>query len=179
MVAPKVAVNIVTFNSAGDIAACLDSLRAQTFQDFRVHILDNASSDDTLKLIEPFDIDYLVRSPVNTGFSKAHNQLARRFPSDYILFLNPDTVLHPRFIAELVRALEARPDAASAGGKLIRKTGTTIDSAGIIMTREHRHLDRGADEVDTGQFDEPGDIFGPSGAAALYRLRALDDAAIN
>ena len=179
MVAPKVAVNIVTFNSARDIAACLDSLRAQTFHDFRVHILDNASSDDTLKLIEPFDIDYLVRSPVNTGFCKAHNDLARHFPSDYILFLNPDTVLHPAFIAELVCALDARPDAASASGKLIRRTGTTIDSTGIIMTREQRHLDRGADELDTGQFDEPGDIFGPSAAAALYRLQALDDVAIN
>ncbi|HYR42672.1 MAG TPA: glycosyltransferase family 2 protein [Terriglobia bacterium] len=176
---PKVAVNIVTFNSARDIAACLDSLRAQTFQDFQVHILDNASSDDTLKLIEPFDIDYLVRSPINTGFCKAHNELARRFPSDNVLFLNPDTVLHPAFIEELVRALDARPDAASATGKLIRRDGATIDSTGIIMTRQQRHLDRGADELDTGQFDEPGDIFGPSGAAALYRLVALDDVAIN
>jgi GT2 family glycosyltransferase len=179
MVTSNVAVNIVTFNSARDITACLESLRAQTFHDLRVHILDNASADDTLKLIEPFDIDFLVRSPVNTGFCKAHNELARRFPSDYVLFLNPDTVLHPAFIGELVSALDARPDAASASGKLIRLDGTTIDSTGIIMTRQQRHLDRGADELDTGQFDEPGDIFGPSAAAALYRYRALDDVAIN
>ncbi|MBI4472927.1 MAG: glycosyltransferase, partial [Acidobacteria bacterium] len=63
----KIAVNIVTFNSARDIAACLESLREQTFRDFRIHILDNASSDDTLKTIEPFDVEYLARSPVNTG----------------------------------------------------------------------------------------------------------------
>jgi GT2 family glycosyltransferase len=175
----KVAVNIVTFNSASDITACLESLREQTFKDFQIHILDNASSDDTLKFIEPFAIHYLARSPVNSGFCKAHNGLARRFPSEYILFLNPDTVLHPSFIEELVRALEARPDAASAGGKLIRKDGRTIDSAGIIMRREQRHLDRGAGELDTGQFDEPVDIFGPSAAAALYRRKALDDVSID
>lgn len=174
----KIAVNIVTFNSARDIAACLESLREQTFRDFRIHVLDNASSDDTLKTIEPFDVEYLARSPVNTGFCKAHNELARRFPSEYVLFLNPDTVLRPAFIEELVRALDARPDAASASGKLLRMDGKTLDSTGIVMLREQRHLDRGAGQPDLGQFDKGEDIFGPSGAAAFYRRKALDDVAI-
>ncbi len=178
MVTPRVAVNIVTFNSDQDIAACLESVQLQTFRDFQTHILDNASSDDTLKVIEPFEIDYLTRSPVNIGFCKAHNQLARRFPSDYLLFLNPDSALRPRFIGELVQALAARPDAASASGKLIRMDGKTIDSTGIIMLREQRHLDRGSGQPDAGQFEKAEEIFGPSGAAAMYRRKALDDAAI-
>ncbi len=178
MVTPRVAVNIVTFNSDQDIAACLESVQLQTFRDFQTHILDNASSDDTLKVIEPFEIDYLTRSPVNIGFCKAHNQLARRFPSDYVLFLNPDSALRPRFIGELVQALDARPDAASASGKLIRMDGKTIDSTGIIMLREQRHLDRGSGQPDAGQFEKAEEIFGPSGAAAMYRRKALDDAAI-
>ena len=169
MVTPKVSVNIVTFNSAGDIAACLESLRRQTFQDFHIHILDNASSDGTLHIVEPFDVDYLMRSPTNTGFCRAHNELARRFPSEYVLFLNPDTVLTPAFIEELVCALDAHPEAASASGKLIRMDGKTIDSTGIIMLREQRHLDR-------GECNEAGEIFGPSGAASMYRRKALDDA---
>jgi GT2 family glycosyltransferase len=175
----KVAVNIVTFNSARDIAACLESLKRQTFTDFEIHIFDNASADDTLKIIEPFDVGYIMRSPINTGFCKAHNELARRFPSEYVLFLNPDTVLNSTFIQELVRALDARPDAASASGKLVRMDGRTIDSTGIVMFREQRHLDRGADQPDTGQFEKPEEIFGPSGAAAMYRSRALEDTAIN
>jgi len=178
MVTPRVAVNIVTFNSDQDIAACLESVQLQTFRDFQTHILDNASSDDTLKVIEPFEIDYLTRSPVNIGFCKAHNELARRFPSDYVLFLNPDSALRPRFIGELVQALDARPDAASASGKLIRMDGKTIDSTGIIMLREQRHLDRGSGQPDAGQFEKAEEIFGPSGAAAMYRRKALDDAAI-
>ncbi len=174
----KVAVNIVTFNSARDIAACLQSLLSQTFDDFAVHVFDNASADDTLKIIEPFEIEYLTRSPVNTGFCKAHNELVRRFPSEYVLFLNPDTILSPSFIEELVRALDSQPTAASASGKLLRMDGKTIDSTGIIMLREQRHLDRGSDQADMGQFDSPEEIFGPSGAAAIYRRKALDDAAI-
>jgi GT2 family glycosyltransferase len=179
MVTPtRVAVNLVTFNSAGDIAACLKSLAGQTFLDFEIHIFDNASADDTLKIIEPFDIAYLTRSPVNTGFCKAHNELARRFVSEYVLFLNPDTVLSVSFIEELVRALDAHPEAASASGKLLRLDGKTIDSTGIVMLRGQRHLDRGADQPDTGQYEKPEEIFGPSGAAAIYRRRALDDVAI-
>src|SRR5262245_38414725 len=169
MVTPtRVAVNIVTFNSAGDIAACLKSLAGQTFLDFEIHVFDNASADDTLKIIEPFDIAYLTRSPVNTGFCKAHNELARRFVAEYVLFLNPDTVLSASFIEELVRALDAHPEAASASGKLLRLDGKTIDSTGIIMLREQRHLDRGADQPDQGQYEKPEEIFGPSGAAAMY-----------
>jgi GT2 family glycosyltransferase len=175
----RVAVNIVTFNSASDIKACLKSLQQQTFRDFAIHILDNASADDTLKIIEPFEIDYLSRSPVNTGFCKAHNELARRFPSEYVLFLNPDTVLKPTFIEELVTALDGRPDAASACGKLLRLDGMTLDSTGIVMLGEQRHLDRGAGEPDLGQYDTPDDIFGPSCAAALYRRKALEDTAID
>ena len=179
MVTPKVAVNIVTFNSAGDIGACLQSLREQTFQDFRIHIFDNASSDDTLKMIDSVDLESVIPCAVNTGFCKAHNELAKRFTSEYVLFLNPDTVLDTAFIQDLIRGLESRPDAASASGKLLRMDGNTIDSTGITMHREQRHLDRGAGQPDSGQFDRPEDIFGPSGAAALYRRSALEDAAIN
>src|SRR6266478_1059870 len=174
----KVAVNIVTFNSAREIAACLDSLQKQTFQNIGIHIFDNASSDDTLKVVSSFDIDYLKHSSVNTGFCRAHNDLVRRFPSEYVLFLNPDTILQSVFIEELVHALDARPDAASASGKLLRLDGKTLDSTGIIMLREQRHLDRGADQIDEGQFESAEDIFGPSGAAAFFRRTALDDVAI-
>jgi GT2 family glycosyltransferase len=174
----KVAVNIVTYNSARDIQACLESLREQSCTDFEIHVLDNASSDDTLKIIEPFDVACLIRSPINTGFCKSHNELVRRFASEYVLFLNPDAILRPAFIEELVRALDARPDAASATGKLLRMDGKTIDSTGIVMLREQRHLDRGADQPDTGQFEKAEDIFGPSGAAAMYRRKALVETAI-
>src|SRR5204863_4744449 len=55
----------------------------------------------------------------------------------------------------------------------------TIASDGIIMRREQRHLDRGAVDLDSGQFDQADDIFGPSAAAALYRRATLEDAAVN
>src|SRR5262249_30635368 len=156
----KVSVNIVTFNSAADIAACLTSLRTQTFKDFEVRVLDNASADGTVEVVKRFNVE-IIASSINTGFSKGHNTLIRNSRSDYVLVLNPDTVSRPEFIAEMVKALEARPDAGSASGKLLRMDKTTIDSTGIIMLRNQRHLDRAAGEPDIGQFDRPEDIFGP------------------
>lgn len=173
----KVAVNIVTFNSADDIGACLESLASQTFRDFHIHILDNASSDDTVAKLKGFEVT-LVRSSVNTGFARAHNDLVRAYPAEYVLMLNPDAVLKPAFLEKIVAAMDSRSDAASATGKLLRLDGKTLDSTGIIMLRSQRHLDRGAGEPDLGQFDKAEDVFGPSGAAALYRVKALQDVAV-
>ncbi len=174
----KVSINIVTFNSAQDIESCLDSIGKQTLRDFRVRILDNASSDDTLARIRRFPVETMASS-WNTGFSKGHNTLVDGFESEYVLVLNPDTELRPQFLEQIVRSMDGRPDAGSASGKLVRMDETTIDSTGIVMLRSQRHLDRGAGEPDIGQFDTPEDIFGASGAAALYRRSALEDAAID
>lgn len=180
----RVSVQIVTFESGGDIGPCLDSLAAQTFTPFRVRVLDNHSTDGTQAAIRSsiertgLDVDVLL-SETNTGFAAAHNRLAKRFPADYFLFLNPDTIASPDFIEELVRALDAGPGAGSATGKLLRMDGETIDSTGIVMTRNQRHLDRGADETDRGQWDEAGEVFGASGAAAMYRRTCLEDVAVD
>ncbi len=174
----NVSIQIVTYNSADDILGCLESLGRQTFRDFRVRILDNASSDGTLDLLGDQEAD-VVRSEVNTGFAAAHNRLALDYPAPYVLFLNPDTVLEPDFLEELVEALESSPEAGSATGKLLRMDGRTIDSTGITMTRNQRHLDRGAGEPDDGQYDRPEAVFGPSGAAAMYRYSCLEDVSVD
>jgi len=174
----RVSVNIVTFNSSRDIENCLDSIDRQSFRDCTIRILDNASTDDTLLKIKGTDVE-VISSAVNTGFAKAHNELIRGFESEYVLVLNPDTVLRNDFIERIIQALDAQPRAGSASGKLLRFDDTTIDSTGIVMLRNHRHLDRGADQPDAGQYDRPEEIFGASGAAAVYRRSALDDVAID
>jgi GT2 family glycosyltransferase len=177
----RISVQIVTFNSAADIGPCLDSLCRQSLTHIRIRIFDNASTDRTLETVEATldrEAADIVRSEVNIGFAAAHNRLARAYAAEYILFLNPDTVLEPTFIDELVQALDSNPEAGSASGKLLRMDGLTIDSTGIVMTRNQRHLDRGAGELDQGQFDSPSEVFGPSGAAAMYRCSCLEGVSI-
>jgi hypothetical protein len=89
---------------------------------------------------------------------------------------NSDAQLARGYLDTLVAALESDPRAASATGKLVYDDAGArfIDSAGIALGRHAlRPLDRGHRERDAGQFDRAEQIFGPSGAAALFRREAL------
>ncbi len=201
---PSVTIGVVCWNSATVIEPCLASIRAQTHPRTSLLVADNASADDTRarleRLTRPDERIYFNR---NLGFSAAHNALIRRGAdgppglSDYYLALNPDIELTPSFVATLVAALDAHPRAGAATGKLLRfpsaagdsvsgglgggagEARTIVDSTGIVMQPSQRHLDRGSDEVDRGQFERLEYVFGASGAAALYRRRMLDDIAVD
>lgn len=180
--APLVSIGIVTFNSAGDIAACIAAVRAQTHQpDVELIVGDNASTDDTWARVSDLTISSeRVRFDRNTGFSAAHNTLIHRSRGRYYVALNPDVELSPGFVAAVVAALDADATIGAGSGKLVRREPAgVIDSTGIVMVRSIRHLDRGGDEPDRGQYDADADVFGASGAAAVYRRAMLDDIAID
>lgn len=174
----SVLVSIVTYQSAATIAACLRSLSEQTFTDYRIVVVDNSSSDDSLRQIRQCGIEP-ISNPVNRGFCAAHNQVIAGSTSEHVLVLNPDVELAPTFLQELVGASARQPRVGAACGKLLRlergARSNTIDSAGMILRRNQRHLDRGAEENDTGQYDTPGFVFGASGAAAFYRREFIED----
>jgi GT2 family glycosyltransferase len=178
---PLVSIGVVTWNSARDLVPCLDAVRAQRHQPLELLVGDNASADDTRALLEshttPGERRYF---PANLGFSAAHNALIRESRGAYYVTLNPDVVLDAGFVGALVEALEAAPRAGSATGKLRRaEPPGVIDSTGIVMHRSQRHFDRGADEIDRGQYDAPAAVFGVSGAAGCYRRAMLDAVAID
>lgn len=185
----KVSVHIVSWNSAKHLKDAMESLRAQTFQDFGLIVVDNASNDESVSLVrEHFPEATLLRNPKNQGFSRGHNQaiaLARRTGARYVLVMNPDIILDPGFLARLVAAADGRLEIGSIGGKLLRATPRAtendepkktdvIDSCGLAVRRTRRIVDRGSGEVDKGQYDTVSEVFGVSGALALYRLEALD-----
>jgi GT2 family glycosyltransferase len=181
----SVTVGVVTWNSASVLEACVASVRTQTHTPLTLRIADNASTDGTRALLERVTAaDERRYFTENRGFSAAHNALIAASPDDFYLALNPDVVLTPDFIAILVDAMTREPRAGSATGKLLRLADRQtnghdiIDSTGIVMLPSQRHLDRGADLEDVGQFARPEEVFGASGAAALYRRTMLEDAKV-
>ncbi|MFA6603232.1 MAG: glycosyltransferase family 2 protein [Patescibacteria group bacterium] len=195
---PRVSINIVTWNSLKFLPEALKSIAAQTYRDFSVLIIDNASSDGTTEFIRSEYPSFgLLRNFKNLGFCRAHNQGIGHVVAHsngggedrLILVTNPDIVLEPDFLKNLVASLDRRLDAGSAGGKLLkifdRDEGgmrepvrtATIDSTGLRVLRSRRFVDRGAGESDDGRYDRPEEVFGVSGAVALYRLAALEDVA--
>jgi GT2 family glycosyltransferase len=178
----RVLVSIVTYNSAPHLVPCLESLKAQTFQDFTIHAWDNASSDDSPRILATCGdfIHTTHLSPKNIGFCAANNHIIDSADSDYVLALNPDVILDAKFLDCMISALEEDKQAGSATGKLWRhpsggNTFRIIDTTGIYFTPNQRHLDRGAGEMDSGQYDRREYVFGASGAAAVYRRAMLED----
>jgi GT2 family glycosyltransferase len=183
----RVLVTIVSYNSGQYLKACLESLKAQTYGDFSVALWDNASRDNTHAILEAsrgfLGLTHL--SDRNIGFCEAHNHLIQSTSSEYVLVLNPDVILEPRFLEDLVREMDLDSSAGSATGKLFRQTASEatnresansiLDSTGIYFTPSQRHFDRGSNEIDRGQYDSPEYVFGASGAAAFYRRAMLED----
>jgi GT2 family glycosyltransferase len=166
-----VSVVLVTWNSAQYLRRCLEGLRQQTHRAIELIAIDNASSDDSVALVEPH-AQTLIRNDTNRGFSAAVNQGIAVARGEFVLLLNPDCFLEPEYIERVLAAMDA-PDVGSATGMLLRADGAAgeIDSCGIRMTRTGRHLD-----IDVRT---EGEVFGVSGAAAMHRMLFLSDAAVD
>jgi GT2 family glycosyltransferase len=186
--APRVAVQLVTYNSREDLPGCLGSLADQSFRDFEIRVLDNASRDGTPHFLQQHraELAALEFAPANLGFAAAHNRLLAGHAAEYVLFLNPDTELAADFLARAVDRLVAHPECGSLSAKLwrldameeTRARTRVLDSTGMYWLRNQRHLDRGGGEPDVGQYDRTAYVFGATGAAALYRRACLDDVAV-
>jgi GT2 family glycosyltransferase len=187
----KISINIVAWNSLRFLPDCLKSIFSQTYKDFSVLVIDNASIDGSLDYVRKnWPEASTLRNFQNIGFSRAHNQgikLAR--DAEYVLVANPDVILEPTFLEELIKAVDSDLQVGSAGGKLLKvyhgdpelkeliKT-EIIDSAGIKILKSRRMVDRGEGEKDIGRYNKQEEVFGVSGALVLYRRKALEDVKI-
>lgn len=174
----KVSINLVTWNGARFIRDCLESVFNQTFKDFELLIIDNGSTDDTVKIISDFYPHLkVVRHRENFGFAKGHNQAIHWSKSDYVLALNQDVIMQSDFLEKLVNFMDRHPLAGSITGKIysLRDGQKTkyIDSLGLEIFKNHRIIEIGQGELDEGQYDYLKEVFGVSGALPLYRRKAL------
>ncbi len=119
---------VVTWNSRAHILECLRSLdRARGALAMDVFVVDNASSDDTVALVEreaPWA--RVVQTGGNLGYAKAVNRGIRESAGEFVLVLNPDCVVAPGAPEALVAWMRAHPRSAIAG-PLIRNTDGTVE----------------------------------------------------
>lgn len=175
---PLVSVILVTFNSAEHLRRCVDAIRSQTYSAVELIVVDNASTDESVAIVSEH-ADQVVRNDSNRGFSAAVNQAIALARGEFVQLVNPDAFLDGQYIARLVKSIEmAGPKFGMVTGKLLQAETARIDSQGIRMTRSGRHLDIGQGEVDDDDDDADYEVFGVSGAAALYRMSFLRDVAI-
>jgi len=104
----RVAVLIVTYNSAPFLRDCLNSIAEQAYKDFETIIIDNGSTDGSAELVErEFPWVRVIRNSENLGFARGVNVgLQKCLDRDYVVLLNPDTRVDSNWLAELVRVAD-------------------------------------------------------------------------
>jgi N-acetylglucosaminyl-diphospho-decaprenol L-rhamnosyltransferase len=117
---------IVNYNTCGLLRGCLRSVYASEGQlDYEVIVVDNYSPDNSVQMVrQEFPQAKLIASPVNGGYAYANNLGLRQGRGDYLLLLNPDTVLPPTALQGMLRFMMEHPEAGVAGPKLVLADGS-------------------------------------------------------
>jgi len=171
------AVIIVTWNSWALLARCLEALSAQTYRDFSITIIDNASSDEMqLQLLAAYPQAKLVRNIANLGFAAANNLAVSKYTgnSEWIALINPDAFAEPHWLEALLAGAKSNPGFDMFGSKLLNATDPLIlDGAGDAYHLSGRVWREGGGFPVSAVTENEHEIFTPCAAAALYRRSAL------
>jgi len=165
---------VVTWNSARYIEACLRSIEEQSHPSVETILVDNASSDDTVRIVrEKFPGVRLVCNEYNAGFAEANNIGMRRARGRYVALLNPDALASPRWTEALLEELEKDPSLAAASGRIfyLGEGGPDRESVFCTWPKVAPFSSRAVNFYG----DEPRALVDYlSGAAMLVRKEAID-----
>lgn len=170
----KVCVIVVAYNSGVHLGRCLAALARQSWRDFEVVILDNASDDGAVAApgALPGGVR-VIRSARNLGFAGGNNRAAAETEAAWIATLNPDAFPEPDWLARLMAATERHPDVDMFGStQLLAADPSVLDGAGDVYHISGLHW-RGLEGRAAANRPAEAEVFGPCAAAALYRARAF------
>jgi GT2 family glycosyltransferase len=167
----SVTVVIPNWNGRRFLDPCLASLRDQSFRDFETIVVDNGSDDGSLGfVIENFPEVKTISLGENRGFAAAVNAGIEASATQFVALLNNVTEQDRCWLEALVSAANDQPGSGLFASKLVDfHDRRVLDGAGDAMRLSGLPYRLGHGEVDRGQFDEPGYVFGACAAAALYR----------
>ncbi|MCU0914696.1 MAG: glycosyltransferase family 2 protein [Planctomycetes bacterium] len=117
---------IVNYNTEKLLKSCLESVYAgANGTPLDIWVVDNNSRDDSVPMLKSlFPVVKVIANPTNLGFSRANNAVISQTRSDYILLLNPDTLILEDGIERMVAFMNERPEVGVAGCKVLNRDGT-------------------------------------------------------
>ena len=177
----KLSVIIVNYNVRLLVEACLKSVeQALTGIEGEIFVVDNHSSDNSVAYLEPrFPKVHFIANTENMGFARANNLAIRQSQAEYVLLLNPDTVVYENTLRESVAFLDSHPEAGGVGVRMLTREGEAAPESrraiptpwvaflkmiGFSKRYYMSHL----------PWDKPGRIEVISGAYCMLRRKALD-----
>jgi GT2 family glycosyltransferase len=175
---PVLSVIIPNWNGKRFIMECIDSLKAQTFQDFETILVDNGSTDGSAEFAEERYGDFIriIRNKRNLGFTGGNNVGIRAARGSYIVLLNNDTWADPHWLEELVKATQLEPLIGMWGSKVCSYfQRDRIEATGELIYWDGLCRAQGQFEQDDGQYEVMQEILFPPGCGAMYRKSVLDE----
>jgi len=182
----SVSIIILNWNGWKDTIECLESLYRINYPNYEVILVDNASSDDSVEMLEKWakgrEKLFLLKNDKNYGFTGGNNiaikQILQEGRSEYILLLNNDTVVSEDFLKELVKVAESRKNIGIVGPKIYNYDGNKrqkiIQSAGSAINLYTGNITMyGNNQIDRGQFDDIRAVGYISGACLLIKCEAV------
>jgi GT2 family glycosyltransferase len=178
---PKVALIQVIYNSLQYIPKVFPNVLQQSHLDCDFYVVVAGNDDGGKEYIQKhFPQVNIIDPGYNIGFARGHNELFTLIDADFFQLINPDLLVTPNFVEEMLKPFND-PKVGAVSGKILQydfgkdKPTNYIDTTGVIIQKSGRGRDRGQHEVDKGQYDRLTSIIGVSGAAAMYRKTALID----
>ncbi len=171
---------IPNYNGRRFLDTCLGALFRQTYpaEHTEITVVDDASTDDSVAWVrEHYEGVKIVSLAKNSGLAVGCNAGARVATGDLLVMLNNDTEAEPGWLAALVEAASAHPEAGAIASKmLLFDRREVLHNAGDLMGADGIPRNRGVWEVDEGQYDAHEEVFGGCGGGVAYRRAAWEAA---
>jgi GT2 family glycosyltransferase len=168
-----VTVVVPTLAADARLQECVAALAQQTRPDFELIIVDNSGSGAVRRSGAALPGLRVIEEPRNLGFGAAVNDAFHQSRSPYLATLNDDAVPHPGWLAALISAMEARPDAGMCASQVRLYGEDALDSAGMLVSGDGSSKQRGHARPPKF-FPVTEEVLFPSGSAALYRRAMLE-----
>lgn len=125
---------IVNFNSGEVLKKCVDYLGPLSDMSWKIRIVDNNSSDDSLNFLKGVQYDHIdvVSADRNRGFGSAVNRGFRDFNGVYGVILNPDVMISERTMQDMAAYMDSRQEVGALGPRLVSETGQVTRSTGVV-----------------------------------------------
>lgn len=181
MLRPLVYIVILNTNRRADTLACLESLSKSTYDNLKIIVLDNSSTDGSVDAIRSSFTDVqIINLSENLGYAGNNNvgiREAMKQRADWVLVLNEDTILDPDCLTELIKVGESDPKIGIVGPMVYHHNEPdVIQSAGGMLGKYWQSQHLGQNELDQGQFRSPHAVEWISGCAILVRKDAIEQA---
>lgn len=178
--AKKISIVIVSYNVRAYLLQCIESVRKALHGiDGEIVVVDNCSSDDTVAELRKHPDVRLIANKENVGFARANNQAIRQTESEYVLLLNPDTVVYEPTLRGCLDFMDAHPEAGGAGVRMLTREGNVapesrraIPTPWVSMLKMLGFNSRYY--MSHLPWDEPCRIEVISGAFCMLRRKALE-----